>query len=242
MFKTKLSTVALFALMVSSTGLINARDELEKSAATKTSKLERMPVAAATDFVGSLRLPFQSLTTIGARIDAARLAADPVVLSCLARELAVAEKVSGKKASLNAGELEKEALALVKLRNQSQELEAVGLLLDDEKVRVELGKLAETAKERESEAAEAIKRGELKKGLQGTLIVTNLHNVPMNLYTNGLFRGTVAPFQTNFFYVDNPPGFTSVFEVRYPDGSSRASWTLTDNLPSFHWTIDPTVP
>jgi hypothetical protein len=225
-------------------GLAAFADEpgAKKGEAVKQSKLEKASTARVIDFSGSLKLSFNSLTTLGSRIDQARLAADPVALALAARELAVAEKVSGHKAALTAAQLEKEAQALARLRARSKELQAVALLVDDEGARASLHKLAQAARKREDAEAKALKAGEKSRGLRGTLTVINLHNVAMRVYTNGDYRGIVPAFQTRYFYVYNPPGVNSVFEVRYPDGSSRATWNLTDDVPSFRWTIDPNVP
>src|SRR5262245_65968273 len=64
------------------------------------SKAEKRQPATAIDSRKELNLPFSSLTTLGARIEAARRSPDPIALGNAAHELAVAEKVSGKKASL----------------------------------------------------------------------------------------------------------------------------------------------
>src|SRR5262249_25262355 len=80
------------------------------------SKAEQRAAAAATDFRKQLKLPFASLATLGGRIDAARRDGDPVALAHAASELAVAEKVSGKKADLTSTAVLKEAAELAKLR------------------------------------------------------------------------------------------------------------------------------
>src|SRR5689334_6602017 len=78
---------------------------------SKDSGTRRMmrEAAATVDFRKALGVPFEGLTTIGARIEQARTASDPVCLAVLATELGVAEKVSGKKASLTSDEVMKEA-------------------------------------------------------------------------------------------------------------------------------------
>src|SRR3954449_6053251 len=65
-----------------------------------SSKVVKRPAAASVNFRKALGLPLQSLATLGPRVAAARRASDPVALAHAASELAVAEKVSGKKASL----------------------------------------------------------------------------------------------------------------------------------------------
>src|SRR5205085_5697325 len=73
------------------------------------SKARKGKPAKAVDFRKELGVPYSSLHTLGARIDAARQAHDPVSLGHAASELAVAEKVGGKKASVTSTDLMKEA-------------------------------------------------------------------------------------------------------------------------------------
>ena len=61
---------------------------------TKLGKNNKNNNAGTIDFAKAYGLPFQSLVSVGARIQEARLDADPVALADLAGELAVAEKVS----------------------------------------------------------------------------------------------------------------------------------------------------
>jgi hypothetical protein len=220
----------------------NSRAQDKKGVATKESKLEKATPATAVDFVGTYKLSLQSIATLGSRIEAARSAADPVTLAILARELGVAEKVAGKKADLTADALAVEAVDLAKLRNQSDELAAVALAVDADAARTELQKHSTAAKKREEDAAAAAKSGERARGLQGDLIIVNLHGVPMRVYVNGQYRGTAGANSTDYFYVNDPHGPTT-FEVRYPDGRFRARWvSVSHTIPSFRWRIDPSIP
>jgi hypothetical protein len=90
-----------------------------------SSKAVQERVAASVNFQKELGLSYPSLRTLGARIDAARQAPDPVTLAHAASELDVAEKVSGKKASITAPEILAEAAKLASLRKQEAELKAV---------------------------------------------------------------------------------------------------------------------
>src|SRR5262249_23043919 len=90
-----------------------------------TSKSAKRQTAATINFRKELKLPFDSLSTLGSRIYAARRLPDPVALAHAASELAVAEKVSGKQASLTSKMLAKEAAELAGMRRQEQELNAV---------------------------------------------------------------------------------------------------------------------
>ncbi|MGH9678055.1 MAG: hypothetical protein ACRD36_13205, partial [Candidatus Acidiferrum sp.] len=89
------------------------------------SKATIVKPAASVDFRKQLGLPYNSLRTLGTRIDAARREHDPVGLANAANELSVAEKVAGKQADLNAKQVVKEAAELAKIRRQESELRAV---------------------------------------------------------------------------------------------------------------------
>jgi hypothetical protein len=77
-----------------------AEDPAAQDKEVVDSKVSRRPSAASVNFRKELNLPFATLGTLGPCIAAARRHADPVALAHAASELAVAEKVSGKKASL----------------------------------------------------------------------------------------------------------------------------------------------
>src|SRR5262249_43333867 len=89
------------------------------------SKATRRPAASSVNFRKELNLPFDSLATLGPRVAAARRKPDPVALAHAAGELAVAEKVSGKTASLTSQELIKGSAELAAVRRQEAELQAV---------------------------------------------------------------------------------------------------------------------
>ncbi len=85
----------------------------EKDVQVVTSKASKRVPATTINFKKAYGLPFDSLATLGSRIDAARRKPDPVTLAHAASELAVAEKVSGKKASLTSKALLAESAELV---------------------------------------------------------------------------------------------------------------------------------
>jgi uncharacterized protein (TIGR03000 family) len=94
----------------------------EKDEQSVTSKAEKRVRATRVDFKKAFGLPFESLGTLGSRIEAARRKPDPVALGHAASELAVAEKVSKKKAALTSAALLEEAGELARQRRQSAEL------------------------------------------------------------------------------------------------------------------------
>jgi hypothetical protein len=99
--------------------------EKEKDRQVVTSKATKREPARTINFKKTYGLPFDSLATLGSRIDAARRKLDPVALAHAARELNVAEKVSGTTASLTSKAMLAEAKELAALRRQVAELKAV---------------------------------------------------------------------------------------------------------------------
>src|SRR5262249_14902491 len=104
------SLVACGCLLAAlSSRAVGGDDKGETKVPKKATKIETKSKAAETaltvDFAKELGLSFPTLTTLGARIEQARQQADPVALGLAARELKVAEKVSGKQAAVTADKL-----------------------------------------------------------------------------------------------------------------------------------------
>jgi hypothetical protein len=78
----------------------DAAPEKGKDQEVVTSKATKRTRATSINFRKAFGLPFDTLGTLGARIESARRKPDPIALAHAANELAVAEKVSKKKASL----------------------------------------------------------------------------------------------------------------------------------------------
>jgi hypothetical protein len=163
------------------------------------SKVEKAPCAAAVDF-SDLGLAFNSLETIGSRIDAARRNGDPVSLASAAAELGVAESISGKKAKLTASTVAKEARDLATVRLRSKEMKAVGLILGKGLAGDMLAQAAKQAKEEEA--------GEKLKGLDGTLHVHNHSHQSFRIFVNGGFVGHVHGHGKASFHVHQHHGTT----------------------------------
>lgn len=190
--------------------------------------------AATIDYRGALKLSFDSLTTLGARIEQARDSGDPVGLAAAANELAAAEKASGKKGAITAEQLTKEAVEQAKLRDSSAELTAVAYLTGD--AGKALPALATKAKKREADEAAAHKAGEETKGIYRELIVDNEAEVPVRIWVNGRFVGIIQAFGHAHFHV-HVHGHV-VLDARGPHGHSwhehvdedynEYSWVLND--------------
>jgi len=165
--------------------------EVVKSKATKT------PAAASVNFRKELKLPFDSLATLGSRIDAARRKPDPVALAHAANELGIAEKVSGKTASLTSKQLAKEATELASLRRQLHELNAVAavnqqMALEEENVVLMKRAIAEAKATAEQE------KRDFEQNLEPTwkprkVVVNNYTTEYLDVYVNGNYKTQVQP-------------------------------------------------
>lgn len=227
----RFSMVALTCAAVSASAFgEDKKDEGKKSIKTKSTETTN---AVTVDFRSTLKLPFESLTTLGARIQQARDAGDPVGLAAAASELAAAEKASSKKASITAEQLTKEAVELAKLRDMSAELTAVGHLTGD--AGKELASLVGKAKKREAEEAAAAKEGEGKRGIDHELIVDNESEVPVRIFVNGQFVGFVQAFGHRHFHVHVHGHVT--LDARGPGGHSWHEH-VHDDYNEYQWTLN----
>jgi hypothetical protein len=181
-------------------GAEEAKKEAPKDGKVLETKSEAYQSAAAIDFASALGLPFPSLTTLGGRIEAARLATDPVALAVAAHELSVAEKVSGKKAGITCDALAKEAVELATVRGRSSELKAVALLAKGE-ARKELTMLAAKAVKTEAEDAKRAELGDAPRGIRGELVVNNHSRHGVVVFVNGARMGWVREGQRAHFHL-----------------------------------------
>jgi hypothetical protein len=171
------------------------------------SKVVRGKPATSVKFRKELNLPYSSLNTLGPRIDAARRASDPVTLAHAANELAVAERVSGKKASLTSSQLIRESAELAKLRRQQKELEAVQRV--SEQIAGEDDTIALIRKEIALAQAEATRDTEAyKQNLEPTwkprkVIVNNYTTEYLAITVNGNYKMEVEPGMTKICIIEH---------------------------------------
>lgn len=227
--KHKTCFLAIIALLNFVLVVAGQEKPAAKDIEIKTTGVERV-VATTVDFQKSLNITFASLTSLGARIEQSRLAADPVGLATAAKELEVAEKVSGKKAAITAVELQKQAIELATIRDSSLELSAVALLVADASA-AELQKLATAAKKNEADRLAALNSGEEPKGDFHWMHVHNHHAHPVQVYHNGYHAGHVPAYGTwrtpyygdrNHFYGSGPS-----HDFRHtPQGHGHTHWHL----------------
>lgn len=204
------------------------RDKPKAERKVIESKAQKHQPATAVAFASAFDLPFESLLTLGERIEQARRAADPVGLGLAAKELALAEQVSGKKASLTSAALMKEAAALAKARQSAAELKAVCLLHDGESNE-------DTKKELETAAAKA---GERPRGVVGMLEVRNDdpgHDVW--IYINGALQRPLLRRNTaRLFTLADLDRTTALRAVSF-DQTRQWSQDVTDNRSEHIWVL-----
>lgn len=159
--------------------------------------------ANCVNFGKELGLPFQSLTTLGARIEQARQTPDPLCLALCAKELQVAENCCGKSAPITSRELTEHAVELAKMRQVPAELKAIAQLVDSKQTRQELQKLTQAAQKRQEEQIADAKKGAQPRSIYGQLIVNSNCNTYIDIHYNGRHLGQVPPYGYRRFYVDD---------------------------------------
>jgi hypothetical protein len=227
--------LVLLAGLTLSSGAEPKPDDKTKQA---TSTAEKTEPATTINFIKDLDLHFESLATLGSRIEEARRNADPVALATCANYLAAAETASGKKASLTAEALTKEAVELAKLRDESAELKAVAALVKD--ASAELTPLAEKAAKREADERAAFKSGERPRGIWGQVTAVNNTSYKIFVWEDGHELGWVNPYDTFTFShrIRHGTGHNSVLNCRSEDGSYHYRFVIDYDVPNFTWTLN----
>jgi hypothetical protein len=206
------------------------------------SKATPRPSASSVNFRKSLGLPFATLNTLGPRIDTARRAPDPVALAHAASELAVAEKVSGKKASLTSAALMNEAAQLAALRRQEAELTA--LLHVSKQVETEEDNIAlmkrqlEFAKNQAREARRSFERNEEPTAAPRKVIVNNYTTQYVDVYVNGFYKAHLLPGSGQVITIEhrwNPTVLTAYGNEDQDTWGPRYVWGRFDK---YTWNIN----
>jgi hypothetical protein len=162
-----------------------------------SSKVSHRPAAASVNFRKELGLPFSTLSTLGSRIATARRDADPVALANAANELAVAEKVSGKKASLTSTALAKEAAELAGLRRQQAELQAVlhvnEQITQEQDTIANLRKTISLSQQIAQADVDAFRKNEEPTWAPRKVVVNNYTTQNLLVYVNGSSKWPMVP-------------------------------------------------
>jgi hypothetical protein len=211
--KTSLLFLGLLSLLALGLASPAGGDQPKKDdpAAADKEKIDstatKRTAAAGIKFRKELGLALPSLGTLGSRIDAARRAHDPVALAHAANELAVAEKVSGKKASLTSTELAKESAELAKLRRQESELQATLAVQQqitgtDDTIEILKQTLA-NAKAVAKADSEAIRMNQEPTWTPRKVIVNNYTTQYIDVWVNGYYKVQVNPGMSQSFLIEH---------------------------------------
>jgi hypothetical protein len=156
--------------------------------------------ACRVNFRKELGVNLEYLDFLGQQIHQARKSPDPVGLALAAQSLAVAEKVSGNKASVTSDKIMEDAVQLAVDRGFSEELTALATIVANNDIRKKLEKQAEIAQAQEEEERAKVASGEISKELFGTLQVVNHTSHCLRVYMDGRYMGTVHSGRTANFH------------------------------------------
>lgn len=234
---------SLSVSLVESAGGGQAKDDpAAKDEQVVKSKGVKKAAAAAVNFRKELGLPFDSLSTLGSRIDAARRKPDPVALAHQAQELAVAEKVSGKQASITSQQLIQESAELAKVRKQEAELRAVIQVANQLSVQEYnlnlLQKELDAAKAQVKAEKEARDRQLEPTWKPRTVVVNNYTTQYLDIYVNGTLKGQVQPGMQQTFVIEhrwNPTVLTAYGNEDTHTWGPRYIWGRFDK---YTWNIE----
>jgi hypothetical protein len=209
---------------------------------TVSSNAKKNPVAASVDFRKELGLPFRSLATLGSRIDTARRDHDPVSLANAAGELAVAEKVAGKQASLTSTALIKEAARLAKLRKEATELQAVervaGQVATETELVTDLKKEIATSQQQAKAETDALRRNEPPTNAPRQVLVNNYTALYCDVWINGNLAAQVDPGKAKRFTIDQMSNPTVLEAYGNEDNSTWGPRYIWGNFPTYTWNLN----
>jgi len=198
--------------------------------------------AAAIKFRKELGLPLSSLNTLGTRIDAARRAHDPVALAHAASELATAEKVSGKKASLTSLELAKESAELAKLRRQESELRATlavqQQITGTDDAITTLQQILNDAKAQAKADSEAIRMNQEPTWTPRKVIVNNYTTQYIDIWVNGYWKVQVGPGLSQLFFIEHRWNPTVLTGYSDDDEQSYGPVYIWGRFQTYTWNIN----
>lgn len=171
------------------------------------SKATQQSAGKSVNFRKELNLPFQSLGTLGSRVDAARRASDPVALAHTASELAVAEKVSGKKAKVTSAALIQESAQLAKLRKQAAELKAVAQVANqvsgEEQLVANLQSQIDDAQAVAKADTEAFNKNAEPGWTPRKIVINNYTPQFLTVFVNGFYKTEISPGLTQTLVIEH---------------------------------------
>ena len=237
MFRNFLACLAVLVAAPFALAADDKADEKEVHCTYTKEKTKTCGVACRVNFTKELGVPLDYLSSIGHRISEARADADPVELALCSQALAVAEGVSGKKASITAEQVKTEALSIAKLRGISTELSAIALIVNDADTKRDLEKQVALAKKREADSKAALDSKEDTKELFGTLVVANHSDECLRIFVSGTYVGEVHTGTTASFHVHDHNNPTVLEAYCEEDGELVGNKYVFGHRHYFHWCI-----
>jgi hypothetical protein len=221
-------------------GEIRSGDEPKDQQVVK-SKAEKYSSATAINFKKELALPYPTLGTLGSRIEAARRAPDPVALGHAASELSVAEKVSGKKATMTSTALFKEATELAKLRKQVTELRALAHVANqvaaEEQTTTILKQEIQGAQKIAKQERDEILRNQNPTGTPRKVLVNNYTTQYVDVYVNGFMKMQLDPGQSKWCVIEHKWNPTVLKGYGNEDQSHFGPRYIWGNFKTYTWNL-----
>jgi hypothetical protein len=207
-----------------------------------SSKAAKRVATAAINFRKELNLPFDSLGTLGSRIETARRKSDPVAMAHAANELATAEKVSGKTASYTSKLLIKEAAELAAMRKQEAELRATltvanQMQAEEDNITI-LKQSIDSAQSQIKADKQALTSNEEPNNSPRKVIVNNYSTDSIDLYVNGNFKANVGPGASQVLMIEHRWNPTVVTGYGNEDANSYGPRYIWGRFDKYTWNIN----
>ncbi len=204
------------------------------------SKPQKRKPAASIDFKKELRLPFPSLGTLGSRIDSARRQPDPVALGNAASELSLAEKVSGRQASLTSRDLLRESIQLAKLRREVAEMQAMlhlnNQIANEQGLAADLKRQIDDAKQYTQAEKRQIQMNEEPTGPR-RLVVNNYSTQYIDITVNGRLKMQVPPGESRWCMIEHKWNPTILEGYGNEDIDTWGPKTILGTFKTYTWNI-----
>jgi hypothetical protein len=229
------------ALLLGTVACLGVADEPKKDdkQVVESKAVKRQP-ATAVNFSKELGLGFPSLKTLGARIETARRTHDPVSLGHAAQELAVAEKVAGKKASMTSTALVKEAAQLAQIRRQEKELQALvnitNQVASEADLEANLNQQLQLARQQVKDEKQAIQSNEEPTGPR-RLVINNYTTQNVDIWVNGFLKMQVEPGGSKWCMIEHKWNPTVITAYGDDDSQTWGPRTIWGTFKTYTWNL-----
>jgi hypothetical protein len=165
-----------------------------------------------------------------------------VALAHAANELAVAEKVSGKKASLVSTDLAKESAELAKLRRQESELRATlavqQQITGTDDTITTLKQILDDARAQAKADSEAIRMNQEPTWTPRKVIVNNYTTQYIDVWVNGYYKVQVSPGMSQSFLIEHRWNPTVLTGYGDDDEQNYGPVNIWGRFKNYTWNIN----